>query len=51
MEALLLSEVWLLSEAQMRRIKPYVPLSQGTPRVDDRRIVSGTVFLSRNGLR
>jgi transposase len=51
MEALLLSEVWLLSEAQMRRIKPHFPLSQGTPRVDDRRIVSGTVVLSRKGLR
>ena len=50
-EALLLSEVWLLSEAQMRRIEPYFPLSHGIPRVDDRRIVSGIIFVIRNGLR
>jgi putative transposase len=48
---LLLSEVWLLSEAQMRRIEPYFPLSHGIPRVDDRRIVSGIIFVIRNGLR
>ena len=50
-EALLLSEVWMLSEAQMRRIEPYFPLSHGIPRVDDRRIVSGIIFVIRNGLR
>lgn len=48
---LLLSEVWLLSETQMRRIEPYFPLSHGIPRVDDRRIVSGIIFVIRNGLR
>ena len=42
--------VWL-SEAQMRRIEPYFPLSHGVPRVDDRRIVSGIIFVIRNGLR
>jgi len=46
-----LSEVWLLSEAQMRRIEPYFPLPHGIPRVDDRRIVSGIIFVIRNGLR
>jgi len=46
-----LSEVWLLSEAQMRRIEPYFPLSHGIPRVDDRRIVSGIIFVIKNGLR
>jgi putative transposase len=45
-----LSEVWLLSEAQMRRIEPYFPLSHGIPRVDDRPIVSGIIFVIRNGL-
>jgi putative transposase len=48
---LLLSEVWMLSDAQMRRIEPYFPLSHGIPRVDDRRIVSGIIFVIRNGLR
>lgn len=46
-----MSEPWLLSEAQMRRIEPYFPLSHGIPRVDDRRIVSGIIFVIRNGLR
>ena len=35
----------------MRRIEPYFPLSHGIPRVDDRRIISGIVFVIRNGLR
>lgn len=46
-----MSELWLLSDAQMRRIEPYFPLSHGIPRVDDRRIVSGIIFVIRNGLR
>lgn len=46
-----MTEVWMLSEAQMRRIEPYFPLSHGIPRVDDRRIVSGIIFVIRNGLR
>jgi transposase len=46
-----LSDLWLLSEAQMRRIEPYFPLSHGIPRVDDRRIISGIIFVIRNGLR
>jgi len=41
----------LLSEAQMRRIAPYFPLSHGVPRVDERRVISGIVFVIRNGLR
>ena len=39
----------LLSEAQMRRIEPYFPLSHGVPRVDDRLIVSCIIFVLRNG--
>lgn len=46
-----MSDLVLLSEAQMRRIKPYFPLSHGVPRVDDRRIVTGIIFVIRNGLR
>jgi putative transposase len=41
----------LLSEAQMRRIEPYFPLSHGVARVDDRRVLSGILFVIRNGLR
>ncbi len=45
-----LDDGWLLSEAQMRRIEPYFPLSHGVPRVDDRRVVSGIIYVIRNGL-
>ena len=46
-----MDDLLLLSETQMRRIAPYFPLSHGVPRVDDRRVVSGIVFVIRNGLR
>ena len=46
-----MSGLFLLSEAHMRRISPYFPLSHGVPRVDDRRVISGIVFVIRNGLR
>lgn len=42
--------LWL-SEAQMRRIAPYFPRPHGVPRVDDRRVISGIIFVIRNGLR
>ena len=35
----------------MARISPFFPLSHGVPRVDDRRVVSGIIFVIRNGLR
>lgn len=46
-----MSDLFFLSEAQMRRIEPYFPLSHGIARVDDRRIVSGIIYVIRNGLR
>ena len=46
-----MSDLIWLSEAQMRRIEPYFPLSHGIPRVDDRKVLSGIVFVIRNGLR
>lgn len=45
-----MSDLIWLSKAQMRRIESHFPLSHGVPRVDDRRIVSGIVFVIRNGL-
>ena len=35
----------------MRRIKPYFPLSRDMPRVDDRRVLSGIIFVITDGLR
>jgi len=46
-----MSNLFWLSAAQMRRIEPCFPLSHGVPRVDDRRVVSGIIFVIRNGLR
>jgi putative transposase len=46
-----MTDLFLLSQAQMRRIERYFPLSHGVARVDDRRIVSAIVFVIRNGLR
>ena len=45
-----MTEPMLLSEAQMRRIEPYFPVSRGRARVDDRRVLSGIVYVIRNGL-
>uniref|UniRef100_UPI00066228A8 IS5 family transposase n=1 Tax=Komagataeibacter xylinus TaxID=28448 RepID=UPI00066228A8 len=46
-----MSEVFLLSESQMERIEPLFPLAHGVPRVDDRRVPSGIVYVIRNGLQ
>ena len=46
-----MTEMILLSDAQMARISPFFPLSHGVPRVDDRRVISGIIFVIRNGLR
>lgn len=35
----------------MARIEGYFPLSHGVPRVDDRRVVSGIVYVIRSGLQ
>src|ERR687894_543746 len=43
--------LFLLSERQMARISPYFPPAHGVPRVDDRRVVSGIVYVIRNGLQ
>jgi putative transposase len=50
-EVLLVDDLFMLGETQMRRITPYFPLSHGIPRVDDRLIVSAIIFVIKNGLR
>jgi transposase len=35
----------------MERLRPFFPKSHGKPRVDDRRVLSGIVFVNKNGLR
>ena len=46
-----MTDLLWLSDDQLDRIKPYFPLSHGVPRVDDHRVVSGIVFVIKNGLR
>jgi putative transposase len=46
-----MSVPFLLTPTQMRRIRPHFPLSHGIPRVDDRRVLSGIIFVIKGGLR
>jgi transposase len=36
---------------QMGKLAPFFPKSHGKPRVDDRRVLSGIIFINRNGSR
>ena len=46
-----MGNLFWLSDKQLRRIEPYFPLSHRVPWVDDRRVISGIIFVIRNGLR
>lgn len=46
-----MSNLFWLTEAQIERLQPFFPKSHGKPRVDDRRVLSGIIFINRNGLR
>lgn len=40
-----------LTASQFERITPYFPLSHGVARVDDLRVISGIIYVIRNGLQ
>lgn len=46
-----MSDLYWLSDVQIAELEPSFPKSHGTPRVDDGRVLSGIVFINRNGLR
>ena len=46
-----MSDLFWLTDAQMARLEPFLPKSHGKPRVDDRRVLNGIIFINRNGLR
>ena len=46
-----MDDLFLLSERQMAMISPFFPLAHGVRRVDDRRVVSGIVYVIKNGLQ
>ena len=43
-------ELFWLSEGQFLRIKPHLPWPHGKKRVDDRRVISGIIYVIKNGL-
>ena len=46
-----MSSLFWLTDAQMNRLRLVFPRPHGKPRVDDRRVLSGIIFIKRNGLR
>jgi transposase len=46
-----MSNLFWLTEGQMSRLRPFFPKSHGRPSVDDLRVLSGIIFINRNGLR
>ena len=44
-----MKELFYLSRAQIARIKRYFPRSHGVPRGDDRRVISGIIYVIKNG--
>lgn len=46
-----MSDLFWQADAHMSRLAPFCPGSDGKPRVDDKRALSGIIFVNRNGLR
>lgn len=46
-----MSDLFWLTDVQIARLALFFPKSHGKPRVDDRRVLSGIIFINRNGLR
>ena len=46
-----MSNLFWLTVAQIACLRPFFPRSHGRPRADDLRVLSGIIFINRNGLR
>jgi transposase len=46
-----MSNLFWLTDVQMSRLEPIFHKSHGKPRVDDRCVLSGIIFINHNGLR
>lgn len=46
-----MSDLYWLTDEKMAKLTPFFPKSKGKPRVDDGRVLSGIIFINRNGLR
>ena len=45
-----MNDQFWLSEAQVERLRPFFPKARGRARVDDRQVLSGIIYVQRNGL-
>lgn len=46
-----MSDLYWLTDEQMACLSPYFLKSHSKPRVDDQRVLCGSIFVKRNGLR
>ena len=46
-----MTDLFLLSPAQIAKIEPFFLLSHGVPRVDDRRVISSIIYVLKHGLQ
>jgi putative transposase len=46
-----MSDMFLLTQQQLNRIKPYFPVSHGVPQADDLRVISGIISVIRYDLQ
>jgi transposase len=40
-----MSDLFWLTETQVERLRPFFPQSRGKPRGDDRRVLSGIIYI------
>ncbi|WP_104936258.1 IS5 family transposase [Desulfobulbus oralis] len=45
-----MSQLFYLSAEQLERIKPFFPRSHGIPRVDNRKVINGIIYVIKHGL-
>ena len=46
-----MSQLFYLSAGQPERIKPLFPHSHGIPRIDDREVISGIIYVIKHSLQ
>ena len=46
-----MSRLFWLTEEQVERIAPFFPKSRGVDRADDRKVLSGIIYVIKNGLQ
>jgi len=46
-----MSNIFWLTDVQMARLQPFFPMSHCKPRIDDRCVLNGIIFINPNGLR